>query len=106
MSRPRPPPAPGRASPWRCSSMPVTAAAREAAAARAALGGMLAGIELGNEPDAYMRHGLREAPWTFVQYAPQAQQYVGAIAALSPRVPLAGPDVSGSAVFGGWGGGE
>jgi hypothetical protein len=82
------------------------AASREAASARAALGGTLAGIELGNEPDAYMRHGLREAPWTFSQYAPQAQAYVAAIAALAPGIPLAGPDVSGSAVFGGWGGGE
>jgi hypothetical protein len=82
------------------------AAAHEAAAARAALGGMLAGVELGNEPDAYMRHALREAPWTFTQYAAQAQAYVNAIAEAAPGIPLAGPDVSGSAVFGGWGSGE
>jgi len=81
-------------------------AARETASARAALGKLLAGIELGNEPDAYMRHGLREAPWTFAQYAPQAQAYAAAIAALAPGIPLAGPDVSGSAAFAGWGGGE
>jgi hypothetical protein len=82
------------------------AAASEAASARAALGRMLAGIELGNEPDAYGRHDLREAPWTFSQYAAQAQAYVSAFAEASPSIPLAGPDVSGSAVFGGWGAGE
>jgi hypothetical protein len=47
------------------------AAAREAAAAKAALGGWLEGIELGNEPDAYALHGLRSEPWTFVQYSAQ-----------------------------------
>jgi hypothetical protein len=82
------------------------AAAHEALAAHAALGKTLAGIELGNEPDAYMRHGLREAPWTFAQYGAQARAYLGAIAAAAPGIPLAGPDVSGSAVFLGWGGGE
>jgi hypothetical protein len=82
------------------------AAASEAAAARAALGPNLAGIELGNEPDAYGRHALREAPWTFSQYAQQAQVYVSAFSESSQSIPLVGPDVSGSAVFGGWGAGE
>jgi hypothetical protein len=82
------------------------AAAREASAARAALGRLLAGVELGNEPDAYMHHGLREAPWTFAQYGPQARSYLRAIAALTPAIPLAGPDVSGSAAFFDWGTGE
>jgi hypothetical protein len=82
------------------------AAAQEAVSARAALGKMLAGIELGNEPDAYGRHELREASWTFSQYAEQAQAYVSAFAEAAPPIPLAGPDVSGSAVFGGWGAGE
>jgi hypothetical protein len=82
------------------------AASREAVAANAALGKMLAGIELGNEPDAYGRHALREAPWTFTQYGAQAHAALSAIAAVAPGIPLAGPDVSGSAVFLGWGGGE
>jgi hypothetical protein len=82
------------------------AAAQEASAARTALGKMLSGIELGNEPDAYLRHGLREAPWTFAQYGAQAHTYLGSIATLTPGLPLAGPDVSGSAVFLGWGSGE
>jgi hypothetical protein len=79
------------------------AAAREVAAAKAALGGWLAGIELGNEPDAYARHGLRPAPWTFSHYDAQVAAYRKAIAKLAPGVPLAGPDVSGSLVFERWG---
>lgn len=82
------------------------AGAEEAVAAKAALGKMLLGIELGNEPDAYARHGFREEPWTFDQYALQAQSYMAAIAAAAPHIALAGPDVSGSAAFGSWGKGE
>ena len=78
-------------------------AAREAAAAKAALGKWLAGFELGNEPDAYAEHGLRTEPWTFAQYYPQALAYRRAIARAAPRVPLAGPDVSGSHAFPRWG---
>ena len=79
------------------------AAAREAAAAKAALGKWLIGFELGNEPDAYAQHGLRPEPWTFTQYEPQALAYLRAIAKAAPHVPLAGPDVSGSHAFPRWG---
>jgi hypothetical protein len=79
------------------------AAAREAAAARASLGGWLAGIEVGNEPDAYARHALRSQPWTFSRYDAQVAAYRSAIAKVAPGVPLAGPDVSGSLVFESWG---
>jgi hypothetical protein len=82
------------------------AAARETAAARAALGRTLTAVEIGNEPDAYMRHALREASWDFPQYALQARAYLSAIRALARGIVLAGPDVSGSGVFGGWGRGE
>jgi len=82
------------------------AAAREAAAAKAALGPWLQGIELGNEPDAYALHGLRPEPWTFVQYDAQVAAYRGAIEAAAPGIPLAGPDVSGSSAFESWGLGE
>jgi hypothetical protein len=81
-------------------------AAREAAAAKAALGDRLAGIEVGNEPDSYMRHGQRTAPWTFSEYGLEAAAYQTAIAAAAPGVPLAGPDVSGSAAFMRWAPGE
>jgi hypothetical protein len=83
------------------------AAAREAQAAQTILGGWLAGIELGNEPNAYAEHDLRAEPWSFSQYAAQASSYLEAIAAQSgSRLPLAGPDVSGSPAFSSWGSGE
>ncbi len=60
------------------------AAAREAAAAKAALGPWLQDIELGNEPNAYALHGLRSEPWTFVQYDAQIAAYRSAIEAAAP----------------------
>jgi hypothetical protein len=82
------------------------AAAREAAAAKRALGRDLAGIEFGNEPDAYAKHGLRTQPWTFAAYDAQVSAYRRAITRAAPGIPLVGPDVSGSAVFRTWGRGE
>lgn len=79
------------------------AAAREAAAAKAALGPWLTGIEIGNEPNSYAQHAMREEPWTFAQYAEQVAAYRAAIAAAAPGIPLIGPDVSGSAAFEAWG---
>ncbi len=80
-----------------------TAAAREVAAAHSALGPYLAAIEIGNEPDAYGNHGLRELPWLAQGYEEQASGYREAIEALTPGVPIAGPDVSGSGAFSEWG---
>ncbi len=82
------------------------AAALEAAAAKAALGESLEGIELGNEPNSYAQHGLRSQPWTFLQYDEQVASYRGAIEALAPGIPLAGPDTSGSSAYEKWGLGE
>jgi len=82
------------------------AAARESAAAKAALGESLEGLELGNEPNAYAHQGLREEPWTFLQYDAQVAAYRAAIEAAAPGVPIAGPDVSGSSAFETWGLGE
>jgi hypothetical protein len=82
------------------------AAAREAAAAKSALGPWLEGVELGNEPNSYARHGFRSEPWTFVQYSEQASVYRAAIEAAAPGIPLIGPDVSGASAFESWGVGE
>lgn len=79
------------------------AAAREAAAAQAALGPWLQGIELGNEPNAYALHGLRTEPWGFIQYNEQVTAYREAIEAAAPGIPLAGPDSSGSSAYESWG---
>ena len=82
------------------------AAAREAAAAKAALGESLEGLEIGNEPNSYGHQGLREEPWTFLQYDSQVAAYRAAIEAAAPGIPIAGPDVSGSSAFETWGLGE
>lgn len=78
------------------------AAASEAAAAQHVLGSSLLALEIGNEPDAYGRHGLRPAPWTFAQYAPEIAAYRSAIAAAAPGLALAGPDTTGAS-FAVWG---
>ncbi len=78
------------------------AAAAEAAAAQRALGTSLLALEIGNEPDAYGRHGLRPLPWTFAQYAPEIEAYRSAIAAAAPGLALAGPDTTGAS-FAAWG---
>ncbi len=79
------------------------AAAREVAAAHRALGANLAAVEIGNEPDAYGKHGFRTLPWIAQGYEEEVSEYRQAIAALTPGVPIAGPDVSGSGIFIEWG---
>ncbi len=79
------------------------AAAREVAAAHRALGPYLAAVEIGNEPNAYGSHRLRELPWIAQGYEEEVSNYREAIQALAPGVPVAGPDVSGSGVFSEWG---
>jgi hypothetical protein len=89
-----------RASGWRVlltvdlGHYDPAAAAREAAAARAALRSALAGIELGNEPDRYVRQGLRASGWNFAAYAGEAAAYRAAIAAAAPGIATAGPDAA------------
>ncbi len=80
-----------------------TVAAREVAAAHRALGPYLAAVEIGNEPNSYGSHGFRELPWIAQGYEEEASAYREAIQALTPDVPIAGPDVSGSGAFSEWG---
>ncbi len=84
----------------------AVAAAREASAARRILGGLLAGIEVGNEPDSYGRHALRTLPWTASTYETEVSAYRHAIARQGASVALAGPGVSGSRAFLNWGAAE
>jgi hypothetical protein len=79
------------------------AAAREVRAARRALGPLLAGVEVGNEPDAYAHHALRGTGWGAARYDAEVRHYLRAIRRLSPGVRLAGPGVSGSHSFVEWG---
>jgi hypothetical protein len=82
------------------------AAAREVAAAKAALGEWLSAIEIGNEPNSYAQHAMRSEPWGFAPYAEEVAAYRSAIEAAAPGIPLYGPDVSGSSAFEAWGPGE
>jgi hypothetical protein len=79
------------------------AAAREVAVAHREFGPYLAAVEIGNEPNAYGNHGLRELPWIAQGYEEEVSNYREAIDALAPGVPIAGPDVSGSGAFSEWG---
>ncbi|HEX4438025.1 MAG TPA: glycosyl hydrolase family 79 C-terminal domain-containing protein [Solirubrobacteraceae bacterium] len=79
------------------------AAAREVASAHAALGPYLAAVEIGNEADAYGRHGFRPEPWLAQGYQEDVSVYREAIAKLTPGIRIAGPDVSGSGAFPEWG---
>jgi hypothetical protein len=79
------------------------AAAREVREARRALGRWLAGVEIGNEPDAFARHGLRPLPWTPAIYEAEARGYRIAIRRLSHGIRFAAPGVSGSHSFLKWG---
>ena len=89
-----------RASGWRVlltvnlGHYDPAAAAQEAAAAQRLLGASLAGIEIGNEPDLFVRKHMRLPGWDFAAYVPQAAAYRAAIRAAAPGVPLAGPDPS------------
>jgi hypothetical protein len=79
------------------------AAAREVAAAKAALGSHLASIEVGNEPDAYARHGIRPMQWNYASYSAEVSIYRRAIARAVHGIRIAGPGVSGSQIFARWG---
>jgi hypothetical protein len=79
------------------------AAAREVRVARRALGPALAGVEVGNEPDAYGRHALRPAGWSAARYDAEVRRYLRAIGRLSRGIRLAAPGVSGSHSFVEWG---
>ena len=51
----------------------------------------------------YGKHGFRKLPWIAQGYEEEVSEYREAIGALTPGVPIAGPDVSGSGIFIEWG---
>ncbi len=72
---------------------PASAAA-EAAAADAELGSSLAGVEIGNEPNAYVNEGLRPPDWGLERWSGQVAAYRHAIESAAPGTPIASPDPS------------
>jgi hypothetical protein len=67
----------------------VTADARRASAA---LGSHLFAIACGNEPELYVKKGLRPASYTEADYLTEAASCLAAVHAGAPRAMLAGPD--------------
>ena len=78
------------------------AAAREVAAAHAALGRYLQAVEIGNEPDSFHTHRLRGPSWGVGEYLRELAAYRRAIARLTPGIALDAPDVSGEHAFERW----
>ncbi len=74
------------------------AAAAEAASARTQLGASLAGVELGNEPNAYVNEGLRPLGWDVQRWLGQVAAYRHAIDTTVRGAPIAAPDVSSGVV--------
>jgi hypothetical protein len=72
------------------------AAADEVAFATAALGDMLDGIEIGNEPDVFHSNGLRERTYTYAQYSGEWQRLADAVRARTPKLVLTGPASAGN----------
>lgn len=69
----------------------VTADARNVSAA---LGGHLAAIACGNEPDLYHHNGIRPASYTEDDYLSESASCLAAVLAGAPDVALAGPDTA------------
>ena len=79
------------------------AIAREVASAKHYLGRNLLAVEFGNEPDAYGRHGFKVEPWGVQSYEEEVGIAREAIEVSTHGIAVAGPDVSGSGLFGSWG---
>jgi hypothetical protein len=74
----------------------AAAVSRDVSHVRAALGGYLAGLDCGNEPDLYQRIGDRPTSYTKSQYIAQDAACLHEEATAAPGVALAGPDASGT----------
>ena len=73
----------------------ASAVTRDAHAVSAALGGRLAALACGNEPDLFRNLGLRPSSYTERDYISEELSCLGAIGAGAPGVPAEGPDTSG-----------
>ena len=74
----------------------VAAATTEAITAARDLGQGLEAFEIGNEPDSYAVKGIRRAPWTYASLVRERDAFRASLARAGLRVPLWGPDDSGS----------
>jgi hypothetical protein len=82
----------------------AAAVSRDVSHVRAALGGYLAGLDCGNEPDLYQRIGDRPASYTASRYIAQDASCLREEATAAPGVALAGPDTAGTSWLFAYGG--
>jgi hypothetical protein len=73
-------------------------AIEEARAFTHAAGDRLLALEIGNEPDLFVRAGHRQGNYGYADWHAEYVRYKAAIRAQLPHVPLAGPDIAGTAV--------
>jgi len=73
-----------------------TSDADEAAYVYQTASDVLAGLEIGNEPDLYRSNGLRPSTYTVADYIAEWQTYANAIQARTPAAVLTGPAAAGS----------
>ena len=71
------------------------AAATEASYVYNTLGSNLLAVQFGNEPDGYHSWNLKRATnYGYPNYKTEWENYYNAVIALSPNIPIAGPDVA------------
>jgi len=73
-------------------------AVEEARAVAEAAGDRLLALEIGNEPDLFVRAGHRQGDYSYSAWHAEYRRYKAAIRAVLPHVPLAGPDIAGTAM--------
>jgi hypothetical protein len=74
-------------------------AADEAAYADAHSQGQLLVFEIGNEPDLYMKNGLRPPSWNYTDFHREFDASKAAIRARDPGAPISGPVTAGNLDF-------
>jgi hypothetical protein len=72
-------------------------AVAEARAVADAAGDRLLALEIGNEPDLFVRAGHRQGSYDYAAWHAEYRRYTAAIRAAVPHAPFAGPDVAGAA---------
>jgi hypothetical protein len=72
-------------------------AVAEARAVAAASGDRLLALEIGNEPDLFVRAGHRQGNYGYAAWHDEYRRYKDAIRRQLPHVPFAGPDIAGTA---------
>jgi hypothetical protein len=71
-------------------------AVEEARAVVAIMGRRLIALQIGNEPDLFVRTGHRTGDWTYARWHDDYLRFKAAVRKTLPRVAFAGPDLAGA----------